>query len=108
MTLRTGLGGGWVEDASTYIPVLIASTGSNFDAEIAGRIPEINPIPAAKEVPKSILEKLKTNSKSSAFVRTIAIIQTNNNPITPPKRDKITASNKNWYNIKLFLAPKAF
>ena len=82
----------WVED---HIPVRIASTGSNFEAAIAGRIPEIKPIAMARELPINTFERLKTNSKSRALVSTIAIIHTSNNPITPPKRDKITASNKN-------------
>jgi hypothetical protein len=56
-----------------YIPLLIASTGSNFEAEMAGRIPEINPINAAKPVPISILLKLKTNSKSKTLLKIIAL-----------------------------------
>ena len=38
-----------------YIPVRIASTGSNLAAVIAGKIPEINPIKAANPVPKTYL-----------------------------------------------------
>ena len=64
-----------------YIPVLIASTGSNLDAAIAGRIPDINPIIAANPVPKTILPILKTNSKSTTFVKITEIIQTNKNLI---------------------------
>ena len=73
----------------------MASTGSNREAEIAGRIPDINPINADKPVPRSIFQKLKTNSKSSVLVRTIEIIHTKSNPKTPPIKDKIIDSNKN-------------
>lgn len=78
-----------------YIPVLIASTGSNREAEIAGKIPEINPINAASEVPKRIFPIPKTNSNSNTLVSIREIIQTRNNPIIPPITDRITASNKN-------------
>lgn len=73
----------------------MASTGSKLAAEIAGKIPEISPIRAAKVVPKTIFPKLKTNSKSSAFVKISAIPQTINNPIIPPITERIMASNKN-------------
>ena len=77
------------------MPLLMASTGSNLEAVIAGIIPEINPINAANPEPNNILEALNTNSKSSALESTIAIIQTKNIPTNPPIKDKITASNKN-------------
>lgn len=51
----------------------MASTGSRFAAEIAGRIPETKPIKAAKPVPKRIFPILKTNSKSSNLVNAKAI-----------------------------------
>ena len=73
----------------------MASTGSNLDAEIAGKIPEIKPITIDKLEPKIILEVLKTNSKSKALVKIIAIIQTNKIPINPPNIAKIPASHKN-------------
>ena len=78
-----------------YIPERIASTGSNLEAEIAGKIPEIKPITIDKLEPKIIFEVLKTNSKSKALVKIMAIIQTNKIPINPPNMAKITASNKN-------------
>ena len=78
-----------------YIPVLIASTGSSFEAEIAGRIPEINPIKAARPVPNRILPIPRTNSKSNTLVKTTEIIQTNKSPIIPPIIESIIASNKN-------------
>ena len=77
------------------MPLLMASTGSNFEAEIAGIIPEINPINAANPEPKSIFEALNTNSKSNAEERISAIIQTKNIPTIPPISDKMMASNKN-------------
>ncbi len=43
--------------AKTYIPVLMASTGSNFDAEIAGITPEIRPMPVESAKPKKILKE---------------------------------------------------
>lgn len=86
----------------------MASTGSNLDAEMAGNIPEINPINAANPVPKSIFPKPNINSKSKTLVNTIEIIQTRSSPINPPIIDKITASNKNWNNINRFLAPNDF
>ena len=43
------------------MPLLIASTGSNLEAEIAGIIPEINPIKAANPEPNNMFEALKTN-----------------------------------------------
>ena len=61
--------------SESYIPVLMASTGSNFDAEMAGNIPEINPINAANPVPKRIFPTPKTNSKSKTLVKIIEIIQ---------------------------------
>ncbi len=73
----------------------MASTGSNFEAEMAGKIPEINPITAANPVPKSMFPNPNTNSKSNTLVNIIAIIQTKISPITPPITDKITASNRN-------------
>jgi hypothetical protein len=51
------------------LPHLIASTGSSFEAEIAGNIPDINPIIAANPVPRIIFPALKTNSKSNALVK---------------------------------------
>ena len=42
----------------------MASTGSNLEAEIAGKIPEIKPIIIDKPEPNKILKELKTNSKS--------------------------------------------
>ena len=73
----------------------MASTGSNLEAEIAGKIPEINPISIDKLEPNRILNELKTNSKSNTFVKIKAINQTKTIPINPPNMAKITASNKN-------------
>lgn len=73
----------------------MASTGSSLEAEIAGKIPEINPIIPAKPAPKRILSNPNTNSKSKALVKPKAIPQTINKPIKPPITDKIMASNKN-------------
>ncbi len=73
----------------------MASTGSNLEAEIAGKIPEINPIVAAKLVPKIIFPTPNTNSKSSIFVSITDIIHTKSNPIALPKTQRITASNRN-------------
>ena len=86
----------------------MASTGSNLEAEMAGKIPEIKPITAANPVPKSILPIPKTNSKSKALVKIIEIIQTKINPIKPPITERITASNRNWNKIKRFFAPNDF
>jgi hypothetical protein len=77
------------------MPLLIASTGSNLEAEIAGIIPEISPIKAANPDPNNMFAALNTNSKSNAEERIKAIIQTKNIPTIPPIKDKITASNKN-------------
>ena len=80
-----------------YIPVLIASTGSNFEAEIAGRIPEIKPIAAEIAVPMNIFQGESTNSKSPVKLDAIIeTIKTKNSPINPPITERITASNKNW------------
>ena len=73
----------------------MASTGSNLEAEMAGKIPEIKPIIIDKLEPNKILKELKTNSKSKTFVKTKAINQTKTIPIKPPNMAKITASNKN-------------
>ena len=73
----------------------MASTGSSFEAEMAGKIPENKPITAAKPVPKQMLKKLNTNSKSSKLDSTTAIIQTSSIPINPPMTQSIIASNKN-------------
>ena len=48
----------------SYIPVLIASTGSSRDAEIAGTIPEIKPITAETAVPINMFQGDSTNLKS--------------------------------------------
>jgi hypothetical protein len=42
-----------INTKQTYIPVLIASTGSNLEAVMAGSIPEIRPI-NPNNVPKRI------------------------------------------------------
>lgn len=73
----------------------MASTGSNLEAEIAGKIPDINPIIIDKPEPSKILKELNTNSKSKTLVKIKAIIQTKTIPINPPNIAKITASNKN-------------
>lgn len=73
----------------------MASTGSNLEAEMAGKIPEIKPMIIDKLEPNKILKELKTNSKSNTFVKTKAINQTKTIPINPPNMAKITASNKN-------------
>lgn len=86
----------------------MASTGSNLEAEIAGNIPEINPITAANPVPKSMFPIPNTKSKSNTFVKIMDTIQTKISPIKPPITDKITASNKNWNKIKRFFAPNDF
>lgn len=92
-----------------YIPVRIASTGSSLDALHAGTIPEINPIVTATADPKTILPKESTNLKSPVIEDAIIdTTQTKNNPIKPPINAKITASNKNWKRINLFLAPNDF
>jgi len=78
-----------------YIPLRIASTGSNLDAVIAGIIPETKPIIPDNPVPSIILSRLKINSKSKTLVTMRAIPQTINKPIIPPITDKIIASNKN-------------
>ena len=44
-----------------HIPVLIASTGSSFEAEIAGIMPEMSPIAPDTEIPIIILVKDNTN-----------------------------------------------
>ena len=77
------------------MPLLIASTGSNLEAEIAGIIPEINPIKAANPEPINILEALNTNSNSQADDKAKPINQTKNIPTIPPIKERITASNKN-------------
>jgi len=51
----------------------MASTGSSFEAAIAGKIPEIIPIKAANPVPKRIFPIPKINSKSNTLVKTQAI-----------------------------------
>ena len=54
----------------------MASTGSSLDADIAGIIPEINPITAANPEPNNILAALKTNSKSNTEDKIKATYQT--------------------------------
>ena len=73
----------------------MASTGSNREAEIAGKIPDTNPIAAANEVPRTTFPNPRTKSNSNRFVNNIAIIQTKTRPINPPITERITASNKN-------------
>lgn len=92
----------------SYIPVLIASTGSNFEAEIAGRIPEITPTIMDNPEPIKMFQKLKTNSNSKTLVSNIESNQTIIKPIVPPITHRIIASNKNWNSINLFLAPNDF
>ena len=97
-----------LDKTKNYIPLRMASTGSNLDAEMAGRIPEIRPITAANDVPRRILPSPRTNSNSSALVKTMVMSHTKNRPITPPITQRITDSNKNWKRINLFLAPSDF
>ena len=78
-----------------YIPLRIASTGSNLEADIAGTIPAIKPMNAATPEPNNIYYVLNTNSKSRAELKIRAIIQTKNIPTIPPITDSIIASNKN-------------
>ena len=79
-----------------YIPALIASTGSSFDAEIAGTIPAISPIIADITVPMNMFQVDNTKLKSPVNVDAkIDTIKTNINPINPPITESITASNKN-------------
>ena len=82
-------------DDSDYIPVLIASTGSSLDAEIAGKIPEIKPVTIETVAPNAMLNTLKTKLKSSKSVKSMANSQTEMIPITPPMTDKMIDSNKN-------------
>jgi hypothetical protein len=63
-----------------------------YEAEIAGNIPDINPI-AANPVPRIIFPALKTNSKSNALVKIREIIQTKDHYST--NYGYIIASNKN-------------
>lgn len=77
------------------MPLRIASTGSNLEAEMAGIIPATNPIKAANPEPNNMFDALNTNSKSNVFDNTMAMIQTKNIPINPPINDKMMASNKN-------------
>lgn len=79
-----------------YIPVRIASTGSRREAEIAGITPESKPINVAKAKPKKILKNESTKVKSSTAA--LAPSDTNHTkiiPTTPPRTERITASNKN-------------
>ena len=81
---------------SYYIPVLIASTGSNLEAIIAGAIPAIRPIAALTLVPRIIFEEDKIKVKSSVATFAINVpSQTNRSPKSPPKSAKIMDSNKN-------------
>ena len=52
----------------------MASTGSNFEAETAGSIPEISPITAETPVPIIIFFTESINSKSPAIE--VAIMET--------------------------------
>jgi hypothetical protein len=74
----------------------MASTGSNLEAEIAGRIPEISPMIAETTVPINILNGDRTNSKSPVNCDANRdTINTSIRPISPPIIAKITASNRN-------------
>jgi hypothetical protein len=73
----------------------MASTGSSFEAVMAGIIPEINPMNADKLEPKMTFFALMINSKSSKLVTTIEQIQTNKIPNIPPSVAKIIASKRN-------------
>ena len=87
----------------------MASTGSSLDAEIAGIIPEINPIAADIIVPINMFVGESTNSKSPVKLDAIMdAINTRNKPIRPPIIAKITASNKNCSKMNLFFAPSDF
>ena len=78
------------------MPVRIASTGFKRDAEIAGRIPAINPMTEETTDPINIFAGDSINSKSP--VNWEANLKTKNTriiPIKPPIIARITASNKN-------------
>jgi hypothetical protein len=73
-----------INTKQTYIPVLIASTGSNLEAVMAGSIPEIRPINPANNVLKEYSHP-KTNSKQ--YVGQYQCNnQTKKQSITPPIR----------------------
>lgn len=87
----------------------MASTGSNLEADKAGRIPEMNPILLAIKSPIKILnvDRMKVKLGTTIFNPTNPT-KTITMPINPPNRDKITASNKNCNKINRFFAPSAF
>ena len=66
----------------------MASTGSNREAKMAGKIPAISPMMVAKLVPRMMFPKPRTNSKSKTLVKTNAIIQTKSSPTIPRQQRK--------------------
>jgi hypothetical protein len=73
----------------------IASTGFNLDAEIAGAIPEINPITLEIINPIITLFQLSEMSKSIPPAKEIVSKKISRRPMIPPIKERITASNKN-------------
>ena len=73
----------------------MASTGSNCEAEMAGRIPDNKPTTIDSPKPITTFKKLKTNSNFNTFVSSIVKNQTISKPIIPPITQRIIASNKN-------------
>ena len=86
----------------------MASTGSSFDADNAGTIPEIIPIITDTLKPKAIFSRLKSIEKSKKLDTNWVSKKTKIKPKIPPIKHKKIDSNKNWYKIKLFFAPRDF
>jgi hypothetical protein len=78
----------------------MASTGFNREAEIAGAIPEINPITLEIINPIKTLFQLSEISKSIPPESESVSKKMSNSPIIPPINERITASNKNWNKMK--------
>ncbi len=73
----------------------MASTGSRFEADKAGIIPDTIPITAETDKPKKIFSRVRIISKSEKLLITAVRIKTSKSPKTPPIKHKKTDSNKN-------------
>lgn len=92
-----------------YYSYRSASTGTSFDAFIAGAKPNTTPINVVKpnERNKAQLGTNKLGSPGRNKIINPATPYPRAIPIIPPIKDNTNASTKNWYSIIFDEAPKA-
>ena len=90
------------------IVALMAVTGFNFEALIAGSSPDKTPIPMQRHTARIIMSKGMNTLKLKAAVNSCVNINTQERPMIPPIRQRIIDSKRNSEMIFIFFAPIAF